>query len=304
MNKLNFDAVINFVNNLPFFQTTTNFLRGKVDDIVSSNLVKNAISSPIVQGLKEKATPLVSSPYTFPVAAALGFIGIALLIRDYRNHPLRYPLVGRSTVHLLKKACDSRNPPEDLRKLLQKGVNIHATDRDDPKQNKAIHWACSFGNTQAARILLERRADPNSENGDGETPLHLACLWCSPEFVRELIEHHPVKIEARDSKGATPLNRVAEGGFEHNLQVLIEKGADVNAARKDGTTPLQAACLRSSQSPTRERSDVVDRLLSHPKLEINAVNHNGQTVLDLVPENSSLARKLISYGALRSQDLK
>ena len=56
---------------------------------------------------------------------------------------------------------------------------IHAAYRDIPldsrngmrKNATPLHMACTFADEEAVRILLERGADVNVKNDDGDTPL-------------------------------------------------------------------------------------------------------------------------------------
>lgn len=43
----------------------------------------------------------------------------------------------------------------------------------DSKQNTVLHYACGYGRSNLARILLEKGARSMSENGSCQTPLDL-----------------------------------------------------------------------------------------------------------------------------------
>ena len=64
---------------------------------------------------------------------------------------------------------------ERVRELLDEGG--HDVDVADAEGNTALAFACEGGRTHAARLLLERGADPNLCNtSTGRTPLHVACF--------------------------------------------------------------------------------------------------------------------------------
>lgn len=78
-------------------------------------------------------------------------------------------------------------------------------------------------------------------------------------------------LHSADAQGETPLHRVV--GCERNgfpardryalTTLLIEHGADVNAAAHDGTTPLWAVCRGFYQSPEKDRLTLVALLIKH-----------------------------------------
>ena len=64
-----------------------------------------------------------------------------------------------------------------------------------------------FGDAEALRLLLDSGMDFNcSDDSDGSTPLHSACGRGHPAMVRLLLEAG-ADVTARDSRGATPMDR-------------------------------------------------------------------------------------------------
>jgi outer membrane protein assembly factor BamB len=87
-------------------------------------------------------------------------------------------------------------------------------------------------------------------------------------------------VNARESQGgATPLNTAALFGQTPLAAFLIEKGADVSIANKDGNTALHLAAFFAYP-------DLVELLLKHGA-SIRAKNARGETPLDLVSSNWS-----------------
>ena len=58
-----------------------------------------------------------------------------------------------------------------LEELFQRGANIDAQAEDG---SSPLHLACERGNIDDAKFLLERKANPNSRDKKGRTPIFLA----------------------------------------------------------------------------------------------------------------------------------
>ena len=86
--------------------------------------------------------------------------------------------------------------------LLDKGADPNETDEDG---NSPLHMAFKEGKSDTVRVLLERGADPNKPNEDGNTPLHKAARY----------------------------------GNKEAAQLLLNRGADPHKTNKSGRTPLE-----------------------------------------------------------------
>jgi ankyrin repeat protein len=62
--------------------------------------------------------------------------------------------------------------------------------------------------------------------------------------VNELLDQNAALISARDAEGSTPLHCATWKGHQRVVELLLSRGADVNACNNNdhwGTTPLHAA---------------------------------------------------------------
>ncbi|MCG8339741.1 MAG: ankyrin repeat domain-containing protein [Cytophagales bacterium] len=93
-------------------------------------------------------------------------------------------------------------------------------------------------------LLLAAGADVNAKNSKGDTPLHEAAKGGLVEVMRVLIGAG-ADVNAENKRGNTPLHTLARNaGLESHtkaIKVLIDAGADVNAENYGGDTPLQRA---------------------------------------------------------------
>ncbi|XP_058857919.1 protein phosphatase 1 regulatory subunit 12A isoform X4 [Acipenser ruthenus] len=107
-------------------------------------------------------------------------------------------------------------------------------------QGAVFMAACSAGDREEVRGLLQQGADINHTNVDGLTALHQACIDENLEMVEFLVEHG-ANVNQPDNEGWTPLHAAASCGFTDIAGFLIKKGARVAAVNSEGELPLDVA---------------------------------------------------------------
>ncbi len=98
----------------------------------------------------------------------------------------------------------------------------------------SIHEAAEAGNIEAVKQHLAAGADVNAKDGIGGTPLYIVAGQSTRDFLRQA-------GKTGDFDGWTPLNYAAYWGHKEIAELLIAKGANVNAKDDDGETPLDWA---------------------------------------------------------------
>jgi ankyrin repeat protein len=100
----------------------------------------------------------------------------------------------------------------------------------------ALHLAV-FGNQEdAARLLLERGADPNALSTNEAVrvpPLGTAAFVRSVPLARLLLDSG-ADVNGRGEGGFTALHSAAQNGDEELARLLLERGADPGLATDDG----------------------------------------------------------------------
>ncbi|MDG2186396.1 MAG: ankyrin repeat domain-containing protein [Mariniblastus sp.] len=129
-----------------------------------------------------------------------------------------------------------------------------------------IHEATWTGNIQLVKQHIDADVDVNAKNQKGETPLHIAAVFCHEEMV-ELLIANGADVHAGDEIGWTPLHHAAYSFTTGRRPAIIAErlmaaDAEVNAKSKDGSTPLDvannwghepaAACLRKHNGKTTD----------------------------------------------------
>lgn len=138
-----------------------------------------------------------------------------------------------------------------------------------------IFAACMAGaRERVVQLAVEDRTVVNRYSQDGWTPLHLAAFFGQPAVVEALLERG-ADVHARARNGTTnlPLHAAAAGRNLDAVRALVEHGADVNARQEGGFTALHSAALNGDVE--------MARLLIAAGAEVDARATNNQNALDL-----------------------
>lgn len=95
----------------------------------------------------------------------------------------------------------------------------------------ALHQAAAYGQTEVAKLLLDRGVRVQVSNYLGLTPLHYAACYGHREVALLLARHG----------GQHTLHTAAALGESRELRRLLTRGADVEAGDYFGYTPLRWA---------------------------------------------------------------
>ncbi|KAJ7997313.1 hypothetical protein DPEC_G00227670 [Dallia pectoralis] len=157
--------------------------------------------------------------------------------------------------------------------------------------SRSLAEACSDGDVNAVRKLLDEGRSVNEHTEEGESLLCLACSAGYYELAQVLLAMH-ANVEDRGIKGdITPLMAAASGGYVDIVKLLLVHGADVNAQSSTGNTALTYGCAGGFL-------DVVKVLLKEGA-NIEDHNENGHTPLMEAASagHVEVARVLLEYGA-------
>ena len=78
----------------------------------------------------------------------------------------------------------------------------------------------------AAFLVIEKRADPNIQNNDGDTPLHIAVRNGGHATVNYFV-HYRADPNIQNNKGETPYHVATKGKNKMIEALLIGRGADI-----------------------------------------------------------------------------
>ncbi len=106
----------------------------------------------------------------------------------------------------------------------------------------ALHFACFFGQPDAARLLIENGAavDAVAANPTQVMPLHSAASSRNLEAARLLLEHG-APVNARQQAGWVPIHAAAQNGDRPMVELLLKHHADPKLANDEGRTSAMVA---------------------------------------------------------------
>ncbi|CAG0902291.1 unnamed protein product [Cyprideis torosa] len=173
--------------------------------------------------------------------------------------------------------------PETARLLLEHEAEVNVKDRK--LGCTPLLLATLNGRHSVVEVLLAHGADPNITNRVEETsPLHQAK---SAETAELLIAKGAV-VDAKDKSGETPLFFATGSGHHSVVEVLIANGAEPNIANRYGTSPLH----RAKSAETAE-------LLIAKGAVVDAKDKSGETPLFDATSSGhhSVVEVLLAHGA-------
>jgi ankyrin repeat protein len=137
--------------------------------------------------------------------------------------------------------------------LLRAGANVNIQDN---RLDNPFLYAGAEGLLDILRLTIAAGADTTITNRYGGTALIPASERGHVEVVSELLDHSDVNVNHVNNLGWTALLEaivLSDGGEAHQqiVRLLVEHGADVSIADKDGVTPLQHAKQRGFREIAR-----------------------------------------------------
>jgi uncharacterized protein len=146
-----------------------------------------------------------------------------------------------------------------------------------------IFEATAIGNSKRIAELLD--ADPSltgAYSPDGFTALHLSAFFAQPQAAEILLQHGAdTSAVATNATQVMPLHSAAAGGSFEVVQLLLQRGAPVNAKQQHGWTALHSAANNGEEKMVK--------LLLHHGADRKAMNEKGVTPADIAREKEFAA---------------
>lgn len=129
-----------------------------------------------------------------------------------------------------------------LRSLLARGMDPNTADE---RGQVALYLALRGGADKVVQALLQHPdTKPDAANAAGETPLMMAALRGNLAAMRALLD----KGVPAQREGWSPLHYAATGPSADAVQLLLDRGATIDARSPNGSTPLMMAARYGSEA--------------------------------------------------------
>ncbi|XP_077237778.1 uncharacterized protein LOC143879323 [Tasmannia lanceolata] len=231
-----------------------------------------------------------------------------------------------------------------LLKLLEQDARILDRCSVLGMEGNPLHIAALHGHADFAKEIINRKPEFVRElNSQGYLPLHLASAKGNVEMVKDLLQADPETCLVRDPEGRIPLHTAAIKGRVEVLEALVSAKPVTTRVLTKGGESILHLCLKQENDlfkcikklvelvDVKERGELVkmkdnddntilhlstanrqfqtiEFLLDKTEVDVNAVNVNGFTALDVLLETSEescgdgrIERMLRSAEAKRSK---
>lgn len=202
----------------------------------------------------------------------------------------------------LHEATKAGNVGDVKRYLRTENVN----ERDEFYQT-ALHVACQGNFVEIVKLLLKKKADVNTQDRNGWTPLHCGASYGSLDVLELLLAVDDIDVGVLNKDGTSSLHYLVRLTVQQEqldlylrvLELFVRRRGDLNSQTKHGEGALHQACLRGNVP-------AVKFLLEH-EANINLLNKMGETGLHYAVRagQKEIIDLLIRYGAdvtLKSED--
>ena len=153
-------------------------------------------------------------------------------------------------------------------------------------------------NFHVIEYLLKNGANIEARDDRGASPLNRAAAVAENSDVLELLINHGAALDTKDSRGLTPLHAAALCNMAPEVvQFLVDHGATLDARSVGGKTPLHFAAMNINPK-------ALSVLISSGS-DITARDKKNRTPLHIAADNTipDLAKFLLDHGAdLETQD--
>ena len=159
------------------------------------------------------------------------------------------------TKNKIHEACynqDIESVKEYLAGISPAMLNKKLTDYSNPVQGTPLHIACTNGNIEIVKLLVEAGANIELKNVALQSPLSIAAEKNHGDIAEYLIDKG-ADIHSRGPNGLQPIHFACSHGKRNIIELLLSRGVDINILNHknsllDFTTNLEGGNLEATKT--------------------------------------------------------
>jgi ankyrin repeat protein len=206
----------------------------------------------------------------------IGFFLLVSFMPACRSTEIGDSFPDKKTAALASAAMDSN--VKEIDSLLASGAQINGRGKGGITP---LMWALYHLKKDGYRALLERHADPNLQEDDGDSVMQWAAQLKDSTYLQLALEHggNPNLINAQSAHDRSPLfSAIAlTPDTTENVALLIKAGADMNLVSPTGTPLTDAAGTNQYE---------VVYMLLQAGADYKQKDHSGTTVVWAIEHNN------------------
>ncbi|XP_027033281.2 ankyrin repeat domain-containing protein 1b isoform X2 [Tachysurus fulvidraco] len=180
-----------------------------------------------------KSTNISRQNHDFQKIPEVGQRGKVRKISEHnRQQPAPEKVFNCTALH---RACSQGNA-EIVRRLLEAGALIEIKDKLDAT---AVHWACRGGSLPVLELLLNHNGNIHAKDKLQSTPLHVAVRTGHYECAEHLV-HCGADVNVKDREGDTPMHDAIRLNRFRFIQLLLLHGANLKLKNYEGKSPMDS----------------------------------------------------------------
>ena len=236
---------------------------------IAEYLLTKAECNPNIQEV-HRNTPL-------HLASRNGHLGCVKLIIETSTVRVDPNLTNRNKQTALHIACEygHRNLAEYLVIHTECDPNVQ-----DIHENTPLHIICRNGHLECVELIVETstvRVDLNLTNKKNQTALYLACEYGHRNIAEYLLTKAECNPNVQDNDGNTPLHIICRNGHLERVKLIVETSTvrvDPNLTNRNKQTALYLACEYGHRN-------IAEYLLTKAECNPNVQDIHGNTPLHI-----------------------
>ena len=217
----------------------------------------------------------VSNPVFFPVDMGLSESPVPL--RNDIPNEIRIA----ANEYLAKMMSVEKCNKVVINTLFGSGLSVKPRSRQWPMvPHEDYPGGINGSSTTSRKSSLESSIDPDNFPEPEQSPLHVYASMGDVQKLQEFISRGHMHSNGNDF-GWTPIHCAVWYGHSNAVQVLLTAGCSPNVVNPEDRTPLHLAALKGYPN-------VAEVLLNHPEIDINALDKQGRTPLEVCKQGRSV----------------